>query len=334
MSRALIGLGSNLGDRARQLDRAVHILTTTPGVRGVRTSAWHPCKPIGGPPNQREYLNGAALIQAFLAPEELLARLQQIEQAMARNRGDRWAPRTIDLDLLLFDDIVRSSSLLTLPHPRMAFRKFVLEPATKIAESMVHPTIGWTVRQLLDHISQATAYVAISGSLIGGATAAAIRQLATAAAAKTSWRVLDLSANELEIKLSDSPSLVTSRSIELFGREAEALNRASWSDASGAISTFWIEDVLALADLISPGALDTTWQAVAPGIVPPKLLVACTGSGGAAGAEAPGSELAGRVRDAIQRRASRTGIGPVLWVNLDNPADAEQELVAAIEAMS
>src|ERR1043165_9388344 len=111
MPRALIGLGSNLGDRARQLDRAVHILTTTPGVRGVRTSAWHPCKPVGGPPDQQEYLNGAALIQAFMSPEQLLARLQQIEQAMARNRGDRWAPRTIDLDLLLFDDVVRSSSL-------------------------------------------------------------------------------------------------------------------------------------------------------------------------------------------------------------------------------
>ena len=94
--------------------------------------------------------------------------------------------RTIDLDLLLFDDLVCCTPQLELPHPRMAFRRFVLRPTSEIASSMVHPTIGWTVLQLLEHLRTATPYVAISGSEF-----LATQQLASAIVAKIDLQLIE-----------------------------------------------------------------------------------------------------------------------------------------------
>ena len=148
MPQALISLGSNLGERAENLDRAVRELRLTPGMQVIAISSWHATQPVGGPPGQREFLNGAALLETTLAPHELLARLLEIEASLGRVRSERWGPRMIDLDLLLYDDLVLNVPDLVVPHPRMAERGFVLEPAAEIAGTLFHPTMGKTVSEL------------------------------------------------------------------------------------------------------------------------------------------------------------------------------------------
>lgn len=101
---ALIALGANLGDRQSQLERGLDRLGKEPGVRVLRRSHWYETSPVGGPIGQQPFLNGAALLETTLAPQDLLAALFRVEQALGRTRDERWAARTLDLDLLLFDD--------------------------------------------------------------------------------------------------------------------------------------------------------------------------------------------------------------------------------------
>src|SRR5262245_45354663 len=126
MARALIGLGANLGDRLDTLVRAVGLLAAHGAITLQARSGWHETQPIGGRVGQGSFLNGAALVETSLAPHTLLEVLKQIETQLGRLPGERWDERPVDLDLLLFDGEVISTSTLTVPHPRMAFRRFVL----------------------------------------------------------------------------------------------------------------------------------------------------------------------------------------------------------------
>jgi 7,8-dihydro-6-hydroxymethylpterin-pyrophosphokinase len=108
-----------------------------------------------------QFLNGAAILKTSLDAHHLLVQLQQVESRFGRERHVRWGDRTLDLDLLLFGDEVIDSPTLTVPHPRMSFRRFVLEPAVEIAGDMVHPTIGWPLERLLDQMDCGADAVAI-----------------------------------------------------------------------------------------------------------------------------------------------------------------------------
>ena len=153
MSRlAAIALGSNLpspwGDRAANLREAVTRIGTLGRVRAV--SSFYSTAPVGFT-DQPDFLNAALLLETELEPVELLRALLAIEQAMGRNRATAVAkgPRIIDLDLLLLDDVVLATPALTLPHPAMGERRFVLEPLAEIAPAMVDPLSGHTVAELL-----------------------------------------------------------------------------------------------------------------------------------------------------------------------------------------
>jgi 2-amino-4-hydroxy-6-hydroxymethyldihydropteridine diphosphokinase len=161
MSRCLIALGSNLGDRAATLEAAIAEIGAVDRVTVERTSGWYETRPVGGGAERHEYLNGAASIETSQSPRELRDVLQTIEARHFRQRTVRWADRTLDLDLLLYDDCVIDSPTLTLPHPRMSFRRFVLEPAVEIAPQYLHPTIGWTLERLLAHLDEGADRVAI-----------------------------------------------------------------------------------------------------------------------------------------------------------------------------
>lgn len=161
MPTCLLGLGSNLGDSEATLRAAVAEITALPDVQVVRHSEWHRTKPIGGPSDQPDYVNGAALVESTVPPLRLLAELQQIETRHGRTREKRWAPRTLDIDILLHGNEVSETPMLTLPHPRMTFRKFVLEPAVEIAPKLLHPTIGWPIQRLLLHLQQASNQLAL-----------------------------------------------------------------------------------------------------------------------------------------------------------------------------
>jgi 2-amino-4-hydroxy-6-hydroxymethyldihydropteridine diphosphokinase len=146
---ALIGLGSNLGDRKAQLDAAVAALAVAPGIELRTVSRYHETAPVGGPEGQGPYLNAAAAVETTLEPLELLRVLQEIERRAGRVRTVRWGPRTLDLDLLLFGDRVIATDALHVPHPLMAERLFVLAPLAEIAPGAVDPVTGRTVAELL-----------------------------------------------------------------------------------------------------------------------------------------------------------------------------------------
>jgi 2-amino-4-hydroxy-6-hydroxymethyldihydropteridine diphosphokinase len=146
---AYVALGSNVGDRRAHLDAAVAALDETPGVTVHAVSSYHETAPVGGPPGQGPFLNAAAAIETTLDPRELLATLQAIEARAGRVRDVRWAERTLDLDLLLFGNLILDSAELTVPHPRMAVRRFVLAPLVEVAPSAVDPFTGRTISELL-----------------------------------------------------------------------------------------------------------------------------------------------------------------------------------------
>src|SRR5687768_15249070 len=164
MGTALVGLGSNLGDRAAALAKAVELLKGEPLIRVEGISSFRPSKPAGGPEGQSEFLNAAARLETSLPPEELLARLLAIEDQMGRVREERWGPRLIDLDLLLYDRVELKTPTLELPHPRMCYRRFVLEPAAEIAGEMLWPVNGWSVARLARNLDTSAKYIALAGN--------------------------------------------------------------------------------------------------------------------------------------------------------------------------
>jgi 2-amino-4-hydroxy-6-hydroxymethyldihydropteridine diphosphokinase len=174
MATALISLGSNVGDRAAALRQSLELLASAPGVRVTATSSFHETSPAGGPASQEKFINAAALLETDLPPLGFLSMLQNVEQQLGRVRTERWGPRTIDLDLLLYDQLELETPELTLPHPRMSFRRFVLEPAAEIAADMVHPVCGNTIAGLLRHLDQSPRYLAIEG--LNPAVLAALRK--------------------------------------------------------------------------------------------------------------------------------------------------------------
>ena len=150
---AYIALGSNLGDKKAYLDGAVAQLSQRKGCQVIQVSEYLVTAPYGGV-EQDDFLNAALVLRTLLEPEELLDCLHQIEAAAGRERLIHWGPRTLDLDILLYDDLVLDTPDLHIPHREMALRDFVLQPMAQIAPWKRHPISGKTMETLLSDLKK------------------------------------------------------------------------------------------------------------------------------------------------------------------------------------
>jgi len=149
---AYVALGSNLGDRLAYVRGGMSALGETTGVCVEQASQMRQTAPVGGPSGQSDFLNAVVSVLTSLDAVELLDVLQAIEDRFGRQRRERWGPRTLDLDLLLYDDAVIETERLVVPHPRMHERRFVLEPLCDVAPAAIHPVLGLTARELLERL--------------------------------------------------------------------------------------------------------------------------------------------------------------------------------------
>ncbi|MFH1779182.1 MAG: 2-amino-4-hydroxy-6-hydroxymethyldihydropteridine diphosphokinase [Candidatus Omnitrophota bacterium] len=154
--KAFIGLGSNLGDRRKNIERAIEELRRSKLVKIIKISNLYETEPIGGPV-QDKFLNGVAEIETKTTPRALLALLKIIENEVGRSPSDiKWGPREIDLDILLCDDLVIDESDLKVPHPLLHLRDFVLEPFCEIAPHVMHPILKKNVAELFSKLKSNT----------------------------------------------------------------------------------------------------------------------------------------------------------------------------------
>jgi 2-amino-4-hydroxy-6-hydroxymethyldihydropteridine diphosphokinase len=360
MPACLIGLGSNQGDRHAILDTAVAEIGRQPQVSIAAVSAWRETTPIGGPPGQDGFLNGALRAETSLGPHELLACLGQIENRLGRQRTDHWGPRTIDLDLLLYDELELSTPPLVLPHPRMAWRRFVLDPAAEVAGAMIHPTIRWTIARLLEHLNSARPYVAITGPIAAGKTQLAQRLAAAIPATvlleQPDWDLLDVfyanpaghgwqteleflrqRARLLESCVVAQPPPAVADDLHSRGRPCDKWTVSDfWFDQSAAFARAWLPEEQLQAYL-------DQYEQLRRDVVRPKLIVLL---------DAPAEELLARVqnrgrgcerrltaeqldriRQTVREQAGRSELGPVLRASGDDREAVFTEVLAAIRGM-
>lgn len=285
-------------------------------------------------------------------PEAVLSLLQQIEQELGRRREHRWGQRTIDLDLLLYDDVVLHAPSLQLPHPRMAWRRFVLEPAAEVAGAMIHPETGWTIARLLEHINTTPPYVAVAGPIAVGKT-----QLAHRLAESLAARRIDEEPNwdHLADFYADPPSHAMRIELEFLEDRAKRLalvsrpcSQASVASNAGGwfVSDFWFDQSLAFSRAWLPQErlpeLVERWAAIRQGVPHPRLVILLD-----APAEVLVSRLQARgrpcernltedqlerIRRALLETIGRPDVGPILRLPSDDPEIALTEAAAAARA--
>ena len=147
--RAFLGFGGNLGKPLDNFRHARQQLTEQMGIEVISSSPLYQTPAVGGPEGQPDYLNAVVEILTGLSAPDLLQLCHQIEAAAGRSRNLHWEPRTLDIDLLLIDDLIMDVPLLTLPHPRLHQRHFVLIPLNDLAPELLHPVFKTTINQLL-----------------------------------------------------------------------------------------------------------------------------------------------------------------------------------------
>jgi deoxyadenosine/deoxycytidine kinase len=277
--------------------------------------------------------------------------LKEIERLCGRTPGPRWGPRAADLDLLLYEQQTLATPALCLPHPRMAWRRFVLEPAAEIAPEMIHPTTGWTLARLLAHLNTAAPYVAIAGPIAAGKT-----ELAQAVVAQTAarWIPEQIDTVLLAAFYADPAERAWQTELHWLRQRAAQLSRreTAWPIPSArpirwTVSDFWFDQSAAFAGVWLPcerqAEYRAEWLAARATVQAPKLTVVL---------DVPATELRRRVlargrpyeqqltleqleqiREAILRQASAADLGPVLRLESDQGEGALEEVLAAMRGM-
>lgn len=155
MNRAFLGFGGNLGQPLTHFRQARGQLAEHQQIKVISSSPIYQTPAIGGPENQPDFLNAVVEVQADMSAQDLLHLCRQIEDDAGRTREIHWGPRTLDIDLLLFADLIMDTPLLTLPHPRLHQRHFVLLPLSNIDSNLHHPLLDCSVAELLEQLPPA-----------------------------------------------------------------------------------------------------------------------------------------------------------------------------------
>ena len=346
--QCLISLGANFGDRKHTIREALAKLAGHRLVRVLRASRMHETRAIGGPAGQADFLNAAAVLQTSLPAAELLDLLLQIESELGRLRNERWGPRRIDLDLLPYGDAAITEPGLVVPHPRMAWRRFVLEPAAEIAPEMVHPTSGWTIFQLLDRLNATPYYLAIAGSIGAGKTELARRLTARGAARRVAEEV---DVERLTAFYADPASHAWLIELQFLEQRERLLaaGAGAWQDRSvPTVSDFWFDQSAAFARVwLAPeqyARFEARFEAARRKVVRPRLVVLLESTGrqlhdrvlrrGRACERGLTADTLERIARAVDRQTRRPDVGPVLRVESENWEAAVEEVSAALDAMA
>jgi 2-amino-4-hydroxy-6-hydroxymethyldihydropteridine diphosphokinase len=348
MAECLIGLGSNLGDRATQLERACALFCGHPQIHGVRRSTFYPTTPIGGPAGQKPYLNAVLRVTTSLSPHELLAVGHNVEQQLGRQRRERWGPRVIDIDILLYDQLLEETAELVLPHPRMALRRFVLAPACEVASDMIHPSTGWTIGKLLHRLDAAPHYVALAG-----VDAEQTMNLAVMAAHITGARVLldPLPLPKRWSKQLGRDATSQGRELQVIDARREQLRQLLATTCSAAsdwhVCNYWLPQSMAVAHALLEGAarqaveracMLAMQQVPVPNCTlfletPTPAADTLTAAQLAAGTLRESPDCATAYARALSHQASLPFQGPILRMRGGDLQLALTELTAAIDAM-
>jgi len=346
MPFCLVGLGSNLGNHREILDAAAVRLAEHPRIRLLARSRWRETTPVGGPAGQPNFLNGAVRLETSLLPGELLAFLQEVENRAGRRRTERWGPRTLDLDLLLYGELMLDTPELTIPHPRMAWRRFVLEPAADVAGDMTHPVIGWSVLQLLEHLKTSRPYVAVTGPIAVGKTRLA-RRLADALDARLVVETPDWT--QLDAFYADPAAHAWPVETDFLQQRAKLLaaDAPAWSGPRWTVSDFWFDQSAAFARAWLPAGqqeeYDRQYEQSRQKIMRPKLIVLLDAPADVLlsrvrrrgrGCERPITEESlERIRQEIYKQVSLPDLGPVLRIDSDDSETVFSEVLAALRGM-
>lgn len=350
MARCLIGLGANLGDPSLALRGALDRLRADPRIAHVEASRFYATAPAGGPAGQPSFVNAVALLETDLEPEALLDLLQQVEASHGRERGIRWDARTLDLDLLLYDDRTIETPRLTVPHPRMAFRRFVLEGGAEVAPDWIHPTTCRTLRQLLDHVNTAPRYVALASACwfakqyVARSACLLLHERGIACHLSQTRGMTVVGAPPIE----DPEHSFVEHYVELVPRLAADLREGlSQQPPSWLVASFWPGEVELGARLWFTGEARAVCEKAAreafnalpsPALLvlletPDDLLLFRPGEPGHDDAwYAQASRLAAQ-RDELEHHVRQLQGVPVLRLSSARPEEAIREVAAAVEAM-
>lgn len=350
MARCLIGLGGNLGTPEVTLRAAIDALSRRAELTHIVASHIRTTAAAGGPAGQPSFANAVVGCYTSLEPHALLALLQTLEAQFGRQRREVWGPRTLDLDLLLYDQVILATPRLTLPHPRLAVRRFVLEPAVEIAGQWTHPVYRSTLAQLLSHVDSAPRYIALAGSCWFAKQYVAQRAVAELKEQGAPVRLLSMRGMTVlgAPPISDPDHPFSEHYVELLPRVATELREALHSASDWLLTTYWTGELELGAKLWFVGAASQAAQrafAESFANVPlPQMLLHLPTPDDLLlfRASEPDHDekyyeqarhLAAQ-RDALDQYAAQlTGV-PRLSISADRPEAAIRELSAAIVALS
>jgi 2-amino-4-hydroxy-6-hydroxymethyldihydropteridine diphosphokinase len=350
MATCLIGLGANLGDAEQTLREVIAQLQRHARISKLVVSSFHGYAAIGGPRDQPPFLNAAARFETSLSPQDVLAELHRLEAHFGRERAEVWGPRTLDLDLLLYDGLALTTPALTVPHPRMTFRRFVLEPAAEIAGDLLHPATGLTLSQLLMHVNSAPRYVALASTCwfakqyVARTVVARLRETGVLAQAATLRGVSHFGGP----LVTDPEHSLVEHYEDLLPRLASELSQSLAQAANTwLVSSYWLGELeLAARGWFSGdarAAAERSYRDACASFPRPKLVVYLTTPNdlllfdpAQPGRTAPWYEQAQRLvaeRDRLEAHVGALQGVPLLRLSAEHPELAIREVQAAVQAM-